>query len=137
MLRDVPNPPDKHVKWRFRHTLDENSTRQLIVGAATRFSRNIHGAFSVYMQLRHHEAPSRAGTAEGSTTLGVLLTPRYDGVRPWDTSTVWAHGVNCPRKNCGSTAKPRAVPPAVRNRPGHEAQEGSGDPTAVSCGGRP
>ncbi|OYP19185.1 hypothetical protein CFC35_35760 [Streptomyces sp. FBKL.4005] len=92
MLRDVPEVPDEHVKWRFRRQLDEAGTRQLIVGAATRFGREIQGAFSAYVQLRHHEVTSRTGRTEESSTLGVLLTPRYDGVRAWDTSTVRVHG---------------------------------------------
>ncbi|MFB7311872.1 hypothetical protein [Streptomyces sp. NPDC056192] len=92
MLSDVPDAPDEHVKWRFRRKLDEDGSRQLIVGAATRFGRDVQGSFSAYVQLRHHEVTSRTGRAEESSTLGVLITPRYDGVRPWDTSTVRVHG---------------------------------------------
>ncbi|WP_138896515.1 hypothetical protein [Streptomyces chryseus] len=91
MLEDVPDVPDEHVKWRFRRQLDEGGTRQLIVGAATRFAREIQASFSAYVQLRHHEVTSRTGRTMESSTLGVLMTPR-DGVRPWDTSTVRVHG---------------------------------------------
>ncbi|MEV0694124.1 hypothetical protein [Streptomyces sp. NPDC050388] len=92
MLRDVPQVPDEHCKWRFRRMLDEDGTRQLIVGAATRFDPVIQAGFSAYVQLRHHEVTSRTGRTEESSTLGVLLTPRHDGRRPWDTSTVRVHG---------------------------------------------
>ncbi|MGW2028160.1 hypothetical protein [Streptomyces decoyicus] len=92
MLRDVPHVPAEHVKWRFRRLLHEDGTGQLIVGAATRFDPTIHGAFTAYVQLRHHEVTTRTGRAEESSTLGVLLTPRRDGLRPWDTSTVRVHG---------------------------------------------
>jgi hypothetical protein len=44
------------------------------------------------LQLRRHEVTSRTGRAEASSTLGVLLTPRRTGERPWDTSTVRVHG---------------------------------------------
>ncbi|MFI8861224.1 hypothetical protein ACIGW5_32355 [Streptomyces prasinus] len=92
MLRDVPQVPDEHCKWRFRRMLDEDGTRQLIVGAATRFDPVIQASFSAYVQLRHHEVTSRTGRTEASSTLGVLLTPRRDGKRPWDTSMVRVHG---------------------------------------------
>ncbi|GAA3381099.1 hypothetical protein GCM10020367_71020 [Streptomyces sannanensis] len=92
MLRDVPRVPDEHCKWRFRRTLDEDGTRQLIVGAATRFDAVIQASFSAYVQLRHHEVTSRTGRTEKSSTLGVLLTPCHDGRRPWDTSAVRVHG---------------------------------------------
>ncbi|MBK3646834.1 hypothetical protein [Streptomyces sp. MBT33] len=92
MLRDVPQVPEGHCKWRFRRMLDEAGNRQIIVGAATRFDRVVQASFSAYVQLRHHEVTSRTGRAEESSTLGVLLTPRYAGKGLWDTCTVRAHG---------------------------------------------
>ncbi|MFB7326846.1 hypothetical protein ACFC0E_29515, partial [Streptomyces sp. NPDC056190] len=92
MLRDVPQVPDGHCKWRFRRMLDEAGTRQIIVGAATRFDRVVQANFSAYVQLRHHEVTSRTGKAEESSTLGVLLTPRRASKRLWDTCTIRAHG---------------------------------------------
>ncbi|MEV8628597.1 hypothetical protein [Streptomyces sp. NPDC051079] len=92
MLDDVPHVPDEQAKWRFRRQLDEDGSRQLIVGAATRFDDDIRTAFTAFVQLRHHEVTARTGKAEQSSALGVLLTPRYDGLRPWDTSTVRVHG---------------------------------------------
>ncbi|MGW6865137.1 hypothetical protein [Streptomyces sp. NPDC054901] len=91
MLRDVPEVPEGDCKWRFRRLLDADGTRQLIVGAATRFDRTIKVAFTAYVQLRHHEVTTRTGRTDESSTLGVLLTPRRDG-RLWDTSTVRVHG---------------------------------------------
>ncbi|MER5809066.1 hypothetical protein ABT143_12850 [Streptomyces sp. NPDC002033] len=93
MLRDVPNVPEGHYKWRFRRLLHTNSSRQLIVGAATRFDPTIQAAFTTYVELRQHEVTERTGLAEESSTLGVLLTPRAAGHRPWDTSTVRVDGV--------------------------------------------
>ncbi|MBT2610026.1 hypothetical protein J7I97_17555 [Streptomyces sp. ISL-87] len=92
MLRDVPEVPEDHCKWRFRRLLDADGTRQLIVGAATRFDRDVQAAFTAYVQLRHHEVTSRTGRTEESSALGVLLTPRRDRHRPWDTTTVRVHG---------------------------------------------
>ncbi|MCX4524405.1 MULTISPECIES: hypothetical protein [unclassified Streptomyces] len=64
----------------------------LIVGAATRFDRDVQAAFTACVQLRHHEVTNRTGRTEESSALGVLLTQRHDGRRPWDTSTVRVHG---------------------------------------------
>ncbi|MFF0465500.1 hypothetical protein [Streptomyces mexicanus] len=92
MLRDVPNVPEDHCKWRFRRLVEEDGARQLIVGAATRFDSIVQAGFSAYVQLRHHEVTTRTGRAKESSTLGVLLTPRRDGVRPWDTTAVRVQG---------------------------------------------
>ncbi|MEV8247486.1 hypothetical protein AB0R01_27525 [Streptomyces rochei] len=92
MLRDVPEVPDEHCKWHFRRLLEDDGARQLIVGAATRFDPIVQASFSAYVQLRHHEVTARTGIAGESSTLGVLLTPRHDGVRPWDTNVVRVYG---------------------------------------------
>ncbi|WP_228974772.1 hypothetical protein [Streptomyces sp. DH12] len=92
MLGDVPQVPDEEAKWRFRRQLDAGGTQQLIVGAASRFDDDIRAAFTAFVQLRHHEVTFRTGRAERSSALGILLTPRHDGLRPWDTTTVRGHG---------------------------------------------
>lgn len=92
MLNDVPCVPEGHCKWRFRRHLAQDGTRQLIFGAATCFGRDIQAEFSAYVRLRHHEVGTRTGRAGDSTTLGVLLTPRHDGYRAWDTTMVRTHG---------------------------------------------
>ncbi|MFI2214929.1 hypothetical protein [Streptomyces sp. NPDC020141] len=100
MLDDVPQVPDEHTKWRFRRRLDADGARQLIVGAATRFDDAIRAAFTGYVELRHHEVTSRTGKAAESSALGILLTPRHDGLRPWDTTAVHVHGdLNLPEED--------------------------------------
>ncbi|MFI5657941.1 hypothetical protein [Streptomyces sp. NPDC051684] len=94
MLDDVPHVPDGHCKWRFRRQVDDDGLRQLIFGAATRFAPEIQASFSAYVQLRHHEVQQRIGAAEETATLGVLLTPRHDGYRLWDTTMVRTHGLS-------------------------------------------
>lgn len=74
-----PGVPEGHCKWRFRRLLDADRTRQLIVGAATRFDRTIQIAFTAYVQLRHHEVTTRTGRTEESSTLGEPLTPAQEG----------------------------------------------------------
>ncbi|MFK0258585.1 hypothetical protein [Streptomyces sp. NPDC090445] len=92
MLHDVPEVHAEHVTWRFRRVLDQTLAQQLIVGAATRFGRDIQVAFTAFVQLRHHEVSIRTGRRQESSAIGVLLTPRHDGTRPWDTSVVRVHG---------------------------------------------
>jgi hypothetical protein len=45
-------------------------------------------AFKSLVQFRHYELGQACGTFDGLTTVGILLTPRKDGHRPWDTSVV-------------------------------------------------
>ncbi|MEU1861796.1 hypothetical protein [Streptomyces gardneri] len=92
MLNDVPDVPEGYTKWRFRRMVHEDGTRQLIVGATTDFDTAARTAFAAFVQLRHHEVTSRTAHAEEFSTLGILLTPRHDGLRPWDTNTIRVHG---------------------------------------------
>ncbi|MFJ4671600.1 hypothetical protein [Kitasatospora purpeofusca] len=92
MLDDVPNVAQDEHKWRFRRQVDSDGRRQLILGCTTRFSELVQRAFSGYVQLRQHEAVERTGDPENVSTLGVLLTPRTDGLRPWDTTAVRVSG---------------------------------------------
>lgn len=92
MLDDVPDAADDESKWRFRRKLDSDGKRQLILGCTTRFNDVIQASFSDYVLLRHHEVTERTGLAHESSALGVLLTPRSDGVRPWDTTCVRIEG---------------------------------------------
>ncbi|MEU5150085.1 hypothetical protein AB0G42_23270 [Streptomyces yangpuensis] len=71
---------------RFRRMLDRPLAQQLIVGAATRPGRDIQVAFTAFVQLRHHEGSTGTGRRQESSAIGVLLTPLYDGTRPWQTS---------------------------------------------------
>ncbi|MBO0916514.1 hypothetical protein [Streptomyces laculatispora] len=92
MLRDVPEVPEEHCKWRFRRMLHEDDTRQLIFGAATLLDSRVKAAFQAYVLLRHHEVTTRTGLAEQTATLGVLLTPRRGGNSPWDTTSIRVEG---------------------------------------------
>jgi hypothetical protein len=48
--------------------------------------------FGLWAQLRHHDVLAVTGDVDGLTTVGVLLTPRTDGRRPWDTTMVSVSG---------------------------------------------
>ncbi|MFD7003096.1 hypothetical protein ACFWA5_44330 [Streptomyces mirabilis] len=94
MLTDVREVPDGEVKWRWRRSIDPSGTRQLIFGCATRFGATVEAAFQSYVLLRHHQLHQSTGLAEETSTLGILLTPRTDGGRPWDTTLLRTEGDN-------------------------------------------
>ncbi|MGX1676024.1 hypothetical protein [Streptomyces sp. NPDC055400] len=92
MLDDVAQVPEGDVKWRFRRQLDADATRQTLFSCATRFGEDVQASFASYVMLRHHEVAERTGRPDDLATLGVLLTPNYDGSRPWDTTMIRTHG---------------------------------------------
>lgn len=80
------------VLWRLRRISGGNST-QLCFGVCSQFSQEIQWAFGVWLELRHHEFTERIGDRD-PVSIGVLLTPRLDGRRPWDTSMSVIRGKN-------------------------------------------
>ncbi|MEW2045756.1 hypothetical protein [Streptomyces sp. NPDC005476] len=94
MLADVRQVPEGDCKWRWRRSIDPDGTRQLIFGGATHFGPEVEAAFQSYVLLRHHQLHRQTGLAEQTSTLGVLLTPRTDGRRPWDTTVLRTEGDN-------------------------------------------
>ncbi len=49
-------------------------------------------AFGYLVQLRHVERLELAPSQIVTTTVGVLLQPRHDGVLPWDTTAAMTEG---------------------------------------------
>ncbi|MGO4341528.1 hypothetical protein [Pedococcus sp. 2YAF34] len=91
-LQDVRQAGPDDVRWRFRRILGGDDAPQLAFGAASRFSEQIHGSFRAWVMLRHVDFCRAAGTTDGTRTAGVLLTPRGDGLRPWDTTCFFIEG---------------------------------------------
>lgn len=52
----------------------------------------IQGMFTTWVSLRHHQMGEALGDHEDLTTVGICVTPRTDGRRPWDTSMIAAWG---------------------------------------------
>jgi len=77
------DPPE--VLWHLRRISGGFGATQLGFGVCSNFSEDIQWAFGTWVQLRHHEFADRL-TAEHPVTVGVLLTPRPDRTRKWDTS---------------------------------------------------
>jgi hypothetical protein len=63
-----------------------------IFGAASRHNSGIAAAFSHYVSLRHQQAVELIPERPDVMTVGVLLTPRPDGRRLWDTSLAAVRG---------------------------------------------
>ncbi len=89
-LESVEATPDDALEWHLRRFVGDRS--HLGFGVCSTYSPEIHNAFAAWVQLRHHELQARGDMPKELTTVGVLLTPRRDGQRPWDTTIVAATG---------------------------------------------
>ncbi len=91
MLEELADTPADNVAVRHRR-LVFGQGRQLTFSVASRFDDLVHKTFACWVQLRHHDLQTATGTVDDSITVAVLLTPRPDGHRRWDTSLVAVHG---------------------------------------------
>jgi len=90
-LRTAYQTDAQTVYWNFRTFRSSLDVPQLGFGVCSRFDETIHNAFRSWVLLRHHER----GDAEQLTqalSIGVLLTPRSDGIRKWDTTVLAVTG---------------------------------------------
>jgi hypothetical protein len=74
--------------WRLRRIIQDDGALQLAFGACSQLTEVHREAFRQWTMLRHHQLTEIKSTREGPIpkTVAVLLTPRYDGERPWDTT---------------------------------------------------
>lgn len=93
-LDDVMKAPSGSTKWHFRRVIQDDGTLQLAFGVCSQFSELHREAFNQWAMLRHHEFTTAglAQVTDTQRTVAVLLTPRHDGRRPWDTTTISIHG---------------------------------------------
>jgi len=73
--------------WKMRTFRSTGAEPQLGFGVCSKFSDLTRQAFSSWLQLRHHERRDLRTNAD-AVSIGVLLTPRGDGLRDWDTTMV-------------------------------------------------
>jgi hypothetical protein len=90
-LREIDTSPSSMVSWRFRGHIWPDRP-YLIFGAAPRHSELIQAAFGRYVSLRHQQHLELMPERAEMLTVGVVLTPRTDGVRPWDTTSISTRG---------------------------------------------
>jgi hypothetical protein len=92
----VKGEPEDVTAWRFRRlasSSDDEQRVQLGFGICSKeHEEMIQDFFSWWVQLRHYEFYEAVGGGESVTTVGVLITPRSDGVRPCDTTMIAAAG---------------------------------------------
>ncbi len=90
-MGEVAAVPDPGHTWRFRN-IPWPGRPYLLFGAATRFSEPIQAMFGDYVSLRHQQQIELMPERAEMLSVGVLLTPRHDGYRPWDTTTAATRG---------------------------------------------
>jgi hypothetical protein len=65
---------------------------QLGFGVCSRLDDATRVAFRSWLLLRHHERGTHGDDLDTLTSVGVLLTPRHDDYRDWDTTMVGITG---------------------------------------------
>jgi hypothetical protein len=85
-LAHVADAPDEETLWSLRSIRGPAGEAHLAFGACSRYSEDIRGAFSTWVQLKHQDLQQITGKLESLITVGVLLTPRADSRRPLDTT---------------------------------------------------
>lgn len=91
-VREVSKTLDGY-SWRFHWVRrPHGSYPQLMFGACSRYSSLIQEAFKQRLILGHCDFGMLRGSMEDLVSVGVLLTPRGDGARPWDTTLIRVSG---------------------------------------------
>lgn len=82
------------VKWQFRRNIIDDGYLQLAFGACSSFSELHREVFGQWAMLRHHEFSQlrEPDDSHEHRTVAVLLTPREDQVRLWDTTSFTLFG---------------------------------------------
>jgi Family of unknown function (DUF6444) len=73
------------VSWKMRTFRSTGGEPQLGFGVCSKFTELTRQAFISWLLLRHHERRDLRTIAD-AVSIGVLLTPRGDGFRDWDTT---------------------------------------------------
>lgn len=90
-LDEVVKEEEGTTRWWFRRMIWPDRP-YLIFGAASRHNEVVGDSFASYVSLRHQQMLELIPERTDVMTVGVLLTPRTDGLRPWDTSMAATRG---------------------------------------------
>jgi hypothetical protein len=85
-LENARNVDQGTTSWQFRTFRSGKLGAQLGFGVCSVLNEVTHAAFRLWLLLRHHERGVSGGDLDTLTSVGVLLTPRRDGYREWDTT---------------------------------------------------
>lgn len=92
-MRLVSRAAPGETMWRLRQMVGPAESVLLGFGACSApMDEEIRAAFAAWAHLRHYEMQRAKGSVEELTTVALVLTPRYDGRRPWDTTMVALQG---------------------------------------------
>jgi hypothetical protein len=92
-MAEVNVVSDDGIAWRLRSVRGRDGHTHLGFGACSRpYTEEIRDTFGWWVQLRHHDMLETADAGDGLTTVAVLLTPRSNRERPWDTTMCAASG---------------------------------------------
>jgi hypothetical protein len=89
-LGEMKKVPPTEVQWRMRRVFGGRGTEHLAFGVGSRSAKEMRLGFGAWVSLRHQQALETMN-GEDLTTVGVILTPRFDH-RAWDTTMVAASG---------------------------------------------
>jgi hypothetical protein len=85
LLGTLERVSEEEDRFEIRRLVGRSAELHLAFGAWSRLDQH---AFSGWVQLRHHELQTVTGKWKEQITVAVLLTPRHDGRRPWDTTMI-------------------------------------------------
>jgi hypothetical protein len=82
-----------HIVWQLRSVRGPAGQVHLGFGACSHpHSTQIAKGFECWVRLRHHDVLEITNDTERLMSIGVLLTPRPEGQRPWDTTMMAISG---------------------------------------------
>jgi hypothetical protein len=86
-MEEVDHEAEGGIAWRMRSVRGRDGQTHLGFGACSSpHTDEIQDVFGWWAQLRHYDLLERTSAHKDVTTVAVLLTPRRDGQRPWDTT---------------------------------------------------
>jgi hypothetical protein len=94
-LDSIPKADPTTFEWRLRRIagrLDSDRLLHLSFGTCSKRIELSQEMFSTWVQLRHHQIQQHISHNDILATVGVLLTPRDDGQRVFDTTMVAIRG---------------------------------------------
>ncbi|SMG44495.1 hypothetical protein [Agreia pratensis] len=77
--------------WAARTFLSEEGHDQLGFAVASGFNESTRAVFNQWL-VEKHDKRRESENIDNATSIGVLITPRSDGFRDWDTSMAAVHG---------------------------------------------
>ena len=92
-LRQVTEEDRGGIVWRMRSVRGTAGQPHLgFVVCSRPHTDELQRMFGLWAQLRHHDVLQVTRDVDGLTTVAVVLTPRNDEARPWDTTMVAVSG---------------------------------------------